>query len=213
MFGSEDPFSDFFHTFFGGASVGGSAAGASARTSRSHRGRDLEQAVDLTLEEAFAGTTRRILSTRGGQERSVEVRIPAGVKDGARVRAAGEGAPAARGGAAGDLYLIVRVRPHKTFERRGQDLHLAIDVPVTTAVLGGEVSVPTLAGSSLRLKVPKLTAQGRTFRLRGHGMPLVGRPGERGDLFATVNIRIPAELGDEEREHWTALKQLEDRGD
>jgi DnaJ-class molecular chaperone len=209
-FGDEGPFSDFFQTFFGGG--GGFSAGGTGRPprgGRARRGQDLEHPVDLTLEEAFAGTTRRIVSTREGQERSIEVRIPAGVREGARVRAAGEGAAGPRGGPAGDLYLTVHLLPHRVFERRGQDLHLRVDVPVTTAVLGGEVSVPTLSGSSLRLKIPALTANGRTFRLRGHGMPSVGQPATRGDLYATVAIQIPTALGDDAREHYQALKDLE----
>jgi curved DNA-binding protein len=209
-FGTDDPFSDFFHTFFGGA--GGFGGGArTGRATRPSRGQDLEQPLDLTLEEAFSGATRRLVSTRDGQERSVDVKIPAGVKDGARVRAAGEGAPAGRGGKAGDLYLTVRLLPHRTFERRGQDLYVKVDVPVTTAVLGGEVSVATLGGAPLRLKVPPLTASGRVFRLRGHGMPSVGRPKERGDLYATITIQIPATLSEDERAHYEALKTLEDR--
>jgi DnaJ-class molecular chaperone len=210
LFGGQDPFSDFFHTFFGGAPGGGprGAAGRAGRPGRGGRGVDIEHPIDLTLEEAFAGTSRRLVTTRDGAERTVEVRIPAGVKDGARVRAAGEGAAAPRGGRAGDLYLIVRVLPHARFERRGPDLHVGIDVPVTTAVLGGEVDVPTLAGTPLRLKVPSLTDHGRVFRLRGHGMPTVGKPDERGDLYAKVAVRIPTRLSDDERRHYEALRTL-----
>ena len=130
------------------------------------------------------------------------------VKDGARVRVAGEGAPGGAGGGAGDLYLTVRLRPHAKFERRGQDLYTRVPVPVTTAVLGGEVSVPTLTGSTLRLKVPELTANGRVFRLRGHGMPTVGKPDERGDLYVTGDIQIPSEVSSEERRHYEALQAL-----
>lgn len=208
-FGADHPFSDFFETFFGGQGFGADT-GRATRGARTSRGHDLEQPIDLTLEEAFAGATRKLVSTRDGQERTVEVRIPAGVKDGARVRAAGEGAPGVRGGKAGDLYLIVHLVPHHVFERRGQDLYLKADVPVTTAVLGGEVSVPTLGGSPLRLRVPPLTANGRTFRLRGHGMPALGKPNERGDLYATVAVQVPASLSDAARTHYEALKALED---
>jgi curved DNA-binding protein len=210
LFGTDDPFSDFFHTFFGGAGFGGAAAGAGpgtrGRAQRTRRGHDLESTIDLTLEEAFSGTTRRLVMTRDGKERSVEVRIPAGIKDGARVRVAGEGAPGTAGGAPGDLFLTVRIRPHARFERRGQDLHTRVAVPVTTAVLGGEMSVPTPTGASLRLKVPELTANGRVFRLRGHGMPTVGKPDERGDLYATVDVQLPSSLSEKERKHYEALK-------
>ena len=209
LFGTDDPFSDFFHTFFGGGSFGGAdqAAGRRARATRPRRGHDLESAIDLTLEEAFAGTTRRLLMSRDGKERTVDVRIPAGIKDGARVRAAGEGATGASGGPSGDLFLTVRIRPHPRFERRGQDLHTRVPVPVTTAVLGGEVNVPTLTGSTLRLKIPELTANNRVFRLRGHGMPAVGKPDERGDLYATVDVQLPSSLSEDERRHYEALRK------
>lgn len=208
LFGDDDPFSDFFHTFFGGSEARRSSGGRHGGPARPSRGRDVEQPVDLTLEEAFSGTTRRVAMTVDGTTRTVEVRIPAGVKDGARVRAAGEGEPAPKGGTAGDLFLVVRILPHARFERRGQDLYVRVPVPVTTAVLGGEVSVPALAGSTLRLKVPPMTASSRVFRLRGHGMPTVGRPDERGDLYATVDVQIPTTLSEDERQHYEALKKI-----
>ena len=207
MFGDGDPFSDFFTTFFGG----GAPREAQRRTHRPrHRkGRDLEQAVELTLEEAFQGATRRIAIQQDGQSRVVDVRIPAGVKDGARVRSAGQGEAGANGGSSGDLYLRVSIRPHPSFERKGQDLYTKASVPLTTAVLGGEVSVPAISGSSLRLKVPELTQNGQVFRLRGHGMPAVGKPPDqpaRGDLYATAEIAMPKSLTDRERELFDELR-------
>ncbi|HUL74679.1 MAG TPA: J domain-containing protein [Vicinamibacterales bacterium] len=209
MFGDGDPFSDFFHTFFGGG--GPASAGGGTRAARSQRGHDVEHPLDLTLEEAFTGTTRRLVTTRGGKERTVDVRIPPGVKDGARVRAAGEGGAGRSGGASGDLYLVVHVLPHPRFERRGQDVYVKVAVPVTTAVLGGEASVPTLSGSSLRLKVPELTGAGRVFRLRGHGMPAVGKAEDKGDLYATVEVQIPSSLTPEQRAHYEALRKLDEK--
>ncbi|MCC7007732.1 MAG: DnaJ domain-containing protein [Acidobacteria bacterium] len=209
LFGNQDPFSDFFHTFFGGAQAGQAEPGRRGRGARSARGRDVESTVDLTLEEAFSGATRRISIRQDGHSRTVDVRIPAGAKDGARVRAAGEGGAAPPGGAAGDLFLTVRVLPHPRFERRGQDLYTRIPVPITTAALGGEVEVPTIASSTLRLKVPELTGSGRVFRLRGHGMPTVGSPAERGDLYATVDVVVPTRLTNEQRRHYEALRKLE----
>jgi DnaJ-class molecular chaperone len=149
---------------------------------------------------------------REGGERTIDVRIPAGVRDGMRVRASGEGGPGSQGGTAGDLFLVVQVLPHSRFERKGDDLHVRVGVPVTTAVLGGEVAAPTVSGSTLRLKVPELTPNGRVFRLRGHGMPILNRPGERGDLYATVEIEMPARLTDEERRHYEALQTLAGQG-
>lgn len=209
MFGTDDPFSDFFHTFFGGAGGGFAAQSGGRRTRAPRRGRDLESTVDLTLEEAFSGTSRRVGIQRDGKARNVEIRIPAGVKDGARVRAAGEGEPGATGGSSGDLFLVVRILPHDRFERRGQDLHVRVPVPVTTAVLGGEVAVPSISGSTLRLKIPEMTSSGRVFRLRGHGMPTVGRADERGDLYATVDLQIPTSLSSEQRKLYEQLKEME----
>ena len=209
IFGTDDPFSEFFHTFFGGRPQS-TGRGRAGRARRPERGHDLESGVELTLDEAFTGTTRRLKLTGEGRDKTIDVRIPAGIHDGARVRAAGEGGTA-NGGPPGDLFLVVRIRPHPRFERRGQDLHTRVAVPITTAVLGGEVTVPTLSGSTLRLKVPEMTSGGRVFRLRGHGMPVVGKPDERGDLYVTADLQLPATITDEERQHYEALRALEGR--
>jgi curved DNA-binding protein len=206
MFGDGDPFSDFFTTFFGGG--GGGETHRRTHRPRHRKGRDLEQNVELTLEEAFHGATRRVGINLGGDVRTVDVRIPAGVKDGARVRKSGEGESGADGGSSGDLYLRVRMLPHRVFERRGQDLHVKVPVPVATAALGGEVPVPTISGSTLRLKVPELTQNGQVFRLRGHGMPAVGKPAERGDLYATAEIAMPKTLSAEARTLFEQLGKL-----
>ena len=207
LFGDEDPFSDFFRTFFGG---GGAREGARARgrAPRSQKGRDIEHGVELTLEEAYHGATRRISIKQGGQARSVDVRIPAGVKDGSRVRAAGEGEAVSNGGTSGDLYLRVAIKPHPVFERHGNDLHTRIAVPVTTAVLGGEAQVPTIDGS-VRLKIPETIQNGQVFRLKGHGMPVIARPDERGDLYARVEVQLPRSLTKDQRQHYEALARME----
>ena len=206
MFGDEDPFSDFFKTFFGGGAAPRESARPRGRGARAQKGRDIEHEVELTLEEAFHGATRRISIKQGGHARSVDVRIPPGVKDGSRVRAAGEGESGAQGGAAGDLYLRVRMRPHPVFERDGNDLRTRIAVPVTAAVLGGEANVPTISGS-VRLKIPETTQTGQVFRLKGHGMPVVGRSDQRGDLYATLDVQLPRTLSKAERTHWEALQK------
>jgi DnaJ-class molecular chaperone len=206
LFGDEDPFSDFFRTFFGGGAREG--ARARGRAPRSQKGRDIEHGVELTLEEAYHGATRRISIKQGGHARSVDVRIPPGVKDGSRVRAAGEGEAGANGGISGDLYLRVSVKPHPVFDRRGTDLHTKVPVPVTTAVLGGEAQVPTITGS-IRLKIPETTQSGQVFRLKGHGMPVIGKPDERGDLFATVEVQLPRSLTKDQRQHYEALARME----
>jgi len=210
LFGNEDPFSDFFRTFFGGGGAAREAGGRArgGRTPRTQKGRDIEHGVELTLEEAYHGATRRVSIKEGGHARTVDVRIPAGVKDGSRVRAAGEGAAGSNGGASGDLYLRVQVRPHAVFERKGNDLQTKVVLPVTTAVLGGEAQVPTVTGS-VRLKIPEGTQNGQVFRLRGHGMPQVGKPDDKGDLYATVDVQLPRAVTKEQRQHYEALQKLE----
>ena len=206
LFGNEGSFSDFFATFF----AGGDASGGTrqSRGPRQRKGQDVEAVAELTLEEAFHGTTRRVALDRNGTTQTVEVRIPAGIKDGARVRAAGEGGPSTGGAPSGDLFLTIQLVPHARFERRGQDLYTKVAVPITTAVLGGEVSVVGLSGSTLRLKIPEVTAAGRVFRLRAHGMPSVGKPDERGDLYVTTEVQVPASISPEERRHYEALRAL-----
>jgi DnaJ-class molecular chaperone len=211
LFGNEDPFSDFFRTFFGNQGRDArEPAGRprSGRAPRTTKGRDIEHEVELTLEEAYHGATRRISIKQGGHARSVDVRIPAGVREGSRVRAAGEGEAGSNGGASGDLYLRVRIRPHPVFERKGNDLHTHVSVPVTTAVLGGESQVPTVAGS-VRLRIPETTQNGQVFRLKGHGMPVVGKSDERGDLYATIDVQLPRALTKEQRQHYETLAKLE----
>lgn len=203
LFGGDGGFSDFFTTFFGN---GGGAHGA--RQTRAPRGRDVESPLTLTLDEAFSGATRHLDLQRDGKPHHVEVRIPAGVREGSRVKVRGEGEQGGRGQPAGDLYLVVRIAPHARFERRGQDLHTRVAVPIPTAVLGGDIAITTLGGTSLRLRVPELTPSGRVFRLKGHGMPAPRDPETRGDLFVAVELQIPAALSPDVREHYQALEKL-----
>lgn len=210
LFGDEDPFSDFFHAFFSGGGepeMRGRGGRAGSRM-RARQGRDVEHPLDLSLEDAYKGATRRLALQHNGQSRTVDVRIPAGVGEGSRVRVAGEGEQGAGGAASGDLYLRLHLTPDSRFERKGQDLHAKVRVPVTTAVLGGEAEVPNLGGKPLRLKIPAGTQNGQVFRLKGHGMPLVGKPGAHGDLYATVEAELPRQLTPEERSHYEALARL-----
>src|SRR5205807_7271939 len=146
-------------------------------------GQDIEQPVAISLEEAYNGTTRILgMPTPDGTTRRIEVRIPPGVRDGSRVRVASEGSPSPFGGPKGDLYLVVSVAPHKTFERKDDDLHIKVPVPLHVAVLGGEVEVPTPRGSKLALRIPPETQNGRKIRLANQGMPHLSGGG-RGDLY------------------------------
>jgi DnaJ-class molecular chaperone len=213
MFGDQNPFSDFFTTFFGG-DFNAPGTGAPPRSgggrgrARQRPGRDVEHEIELTLEDAYHGSTRRLSLTHGGHARTVDVRIPPGVTDGSRVRVAGEGELGQGGAAAGNLYLRVRLIPHPTFERKGRDLYVKVPVPVTTAVLGGEAEVPTLAGKPARLKIPPTTQNGQVFRLKGYGMPAVGKPEEKGDAYARVDVQLPTTLSPAAREHYEALAKL-----
>jgi DnaJ-class molecular chaperone len=136
----------------------------------------------------------------------LEVKIPPGVNDGSRVRIAGKGESGYAGAASGDLYLIVSVKPHELFERKGDDLYVEVAVPLTVAVLGGEVTVPSLKGK-LALKVPPETQNGRTFRLKNRGMPHLG-DSSYGDLLAKVNVILPTKLSEEEKKLFQRLSQL-----
>jgi DnaJ-class molecular chaperone len=120
-----------------------------------------------------------------------------------------EGERGTSGAKAGDLYLRIRLAPHPQFERKGRDLYTRVSIPLTTAVLGGEANVKTLAGKSLRLKVPPGTQNGQIFRLKAHGMPVTGKSGETGDLYATADVQLPKELTAEQRTHFEALQALE----
>jgi DnaJ-class molecular chaperone len=209
MFGDANPFSDFFNTFFGGGFAAGGAGPEGGRRqarTRSRQGRDVEHEIELTLEDAYHGSLRRLsMQQPDGQTRTVDVRIPAGVTDGSRVRVAGEGEQGSGGAHSGDLFLRVRLMPHPLFERKGRDLYAKVAVPVTTAVLGGEADVQTLAGKPARLRIPPLTQNGQMFRLKGYGMPSTGKTDDKGDLYARVEAELPTQLTNEERAHYEAL--------
>lgn len=171
-------------------------------------GQDIDQPVAVSLEEAFNGTARILgMPTPEGTTRRIEVRIPPGVREGSRVRVASEGSPSPFGGPKGDLYLVVSISPHKTFERKDDDLHIKVPVPLHTAVLGGEVEVPTLKGSKLALRIPAETQNGRKIRLANQGMPHLSGNG-RGDLYAEVNVVLPTHLNEEERGLFQRLAEL-----
>jgi len=209
LFGDSNPFSDFFTTFFGGG--GGLGGGARVRTggrAARRKGSDLEHEIELSLEEAYNGATRRLSFKHEEQTRTVDVRIPAGVDDRSRVRVSGEGEQGSGGGGAGDLYLRIHLVPHPVFERKGRDLYVKVPVPVPTGVLGGQAEVQTISGKPARLKIPPLTQNGQVFRLKGYGMPTVGKTDEKGDLYARVEAQLPTRLSTEERGHWEALAKL-----
>jgi curved DNA-binding protein len=178
-------FGDFIQEMFGG--LGG--------TQTVRQPRDFEQGVEITLEEAYHGTTR-IVQKSG--EPDLEVRIPRGVKTGSKVRVRGQGGKNARG-QAGDLYLVIEVKPNPTFERRDDDLYRDVPVDAFSAMLGGEASVETLAGA-VAVKIPAGTNSGKLIRLRGRGMPKLNTMDEYGDLYLRVMVTVPYDLSDHEKE-------------
>jgi len=220
-------FSDFFEQFFGArAAAGGRSAEDFAAFSE--RGQDVEADLMVTLEEAFHGATRPISlrlssacavcqgtgllghgpcqSCHGTGETSqvdnYTVKIPPGVHDAQRLRLPGRGRAGVGQGAAGDLYLRVRLAPHPDFRVEGHDLHHELDLAPWEAVLGAEVRVPTLNGP-IQIKIPPASQSGQRLRLRGHGLAL--KAGGRGDLFVMLQIQLPTQVSDEERALWQQL--------
>lgn len=217
-------FSDFFKIFFGGADaesifggMGGSRSGPRARGRggrpggfgfQQAKGQDISAPIEISLEDAFRGAQQRftLQAHPGAPSRQIDVKIPAGVRDGSRVRVAGKGEPGQGGSPPGDLYLDVKVRPHPLYRRQGDDLYLDLPVTVTEAALGTEVEVPTLSGRT-RIKVPAGSQSGQLLRLRGKGMPHL-KQGGHGDLLARIKVVTPTQLSDRERELLEELKSL-----
>jgi DnaJ-class molecular chaperone len=225
-------FSDFFNLLFGGQQ--GAAGRVRQTTARPRRGDDLEAPTTITMEEAARGAQRRLTvsspetctlcngtgEVRGGvcprcdgtgttqAMKELEVSIPKGVRTGSRVRISGKGGPGVNGGPAGDVYLVIRIVPHPRFEREGDDLIETVTVPLYTAVLGGEVVVPTINGQ-VALRIPPGTQAGKQFRLRGKGMPKLGSSkGEAGDLRVKTSIETPTDLSEQERTLFEQLRAL-----
>jgi DnaJ-class molecular chaperone len=225
--GEGQDFGDFFENIFrrgsdtrrgGGAPFEGFAI----------QGEDLETTVRLTLREVLSGVSRRVqlsepipcptcggtgrqrgrlCPTCGGtgsraELRTIDVKIPAGVQDGTRVRVAGKGAPGHNGGKPGDLYLLVQIEPHAVFQRQGSDILVQLPVWPWEAVLGADVLVPTLT-DPVRVKVPLGSRAGAKLRLKGKGLPTA--TGGRGDLFFTLQIVMPPSLSDEDRKLYEEL--------
>jgi curved DNA-binding protein len=210
LFGGEGGgvFSDFFRNIFAGTGGAGRprAAEDMRRRATSLRGQDIETATEITLDEAFHGAVR-VLERDG---RRIRVKIPPGAQSGTKVRVVGQGNPGYGGAARGDLYLKITVTPHPVFKQERDDLRCDVDVDLYTAVLGGRVQISTLNGD-ISLKIPAGTSSGKTFRLRGKGMPNPRDPQQRGDLLATVQICVPKKLAPHERELFEELARIRER--
>ncbi len=192
-FSGGDNFFDILNSFFSGG-MGGARTQTRTRPAAAQRGRDIEQEVTISLEEAYRGARRDF--NRSG--RRLSVAIPRGARTGSRVRVSGKGESGYTGGAPGDLYLVVTVADDPVYERNGDDLTREWPLDLYTAVLGGEVDVQTLGGK-VRLKVPPGTQSGQKFRLTGRGMPRLGQPDSHGDLYVRMMVQVPRQLNDQDR--------------
>ncbi len=206
-------FSDFFETLFGAAAQR-AHKGASFQQRDTYKpyqeshfaqqAQDLETTVEISLEEAFRGTSRII--QKNGTDK-VKATIPPGVRTGSRVRLKGKGLSGLGKQSAGDLYLKIEVIPHPDFERKGDDLQVSVPVDIYTLLLGGKIKVKTLE-KKVKLDIPSETQNQTRFRLRGLGMPKLNHKNIRGDIYAQVSAVLPENLTDEEREHFSALQNL-----
>lgn len=194
LFGGAGGFSDFFASIFGN----GAAQQPAAQPLR----RDRQTEVEITLEEAYQGTSRVLVDADGNR---FTAKIPAGVRSGTRVRMRGKGSDG------GDLYVTVNIRPHELYQtiEDSNDLRTTVKTPLLTAVLGGKVRVETLKGT-VSLKIMPGTQGGQTLRLRGRGMPDVHRSGRFGDLFAKIEIEIPTQLSERERQLYEQLRAFDE---
>ncbi len=233
-YGTEPGFSDFFETLFG--TMGGRrTSGFGGGGNVPQKGQNYEQTVDITWEEAYNGTQRQMrlevpqvcptcngtgvqagnlcptcsgTGVHGQQMRTLTVKIPAGIDTGGKVRVSGEGGPGINGGPRGDLYLIVNVQPHPRYEREGQTLRYRAPIDLWTMILGGSAKITLLSGKTLTLQVPANTQNGKTFLIRGQGMPKVGSPDQRGDLYIIAEPQLPTDLSPRERELVQELREI-----
>lgn len=191
--GGGSGFSDFFSSIFGGAKQRGMPT---------MKGNDYEATADLTMEDAYKGA-QRVLSVNG---KSIKISIKPGIKDGQKLKLSGKGGGGQYGGSNGDLYVVIRILPHKNLERKGNDLHMNVPVDLYTALLGGEREVQTLGGT-VKLKIPAETQNGTLLRLKGLGMPKYGSK-EHGDLYVKIEVQLPTQLSERERALFRELSML-----
>ncbi len=233
--GFEGGFSDFFNAFFGGGAAGARRGGRTAQRGPV-KGEDLESEIELSLEEAYQGVTRSIrvsgssvcpeCAGTGTQDRSIcprcggtgnipeektlDVKIPAGVKEGSRIRLKGQGGAGLGGAQKGDLFLKVRLRPHPVYRLKGNDIEVDAEIRPEQAVFGDRIPVPTLDGK-VNVKVPPGSRSENKLRLRGKGFP--GKNKTRGDQYVRLVINIPPDMSEEEKELYKKLHDLRKGGE
>jgi len=193
----ESDFSDFFSTMFGGARQ------QTGRSQTKFKGQDYNAELQLELQDVYT-TDKRTLTVN---EKNIRLTIPAGVENGQTIKIAGHGAPGINGGPNGDLYITFNISNHSKFKRDGDNLHTSINLPLYTAVLGGELTMDTLGGK-LKLKVPPETQNNTKVKLKGKGFPVYKKEGSFGDLYVTYHIQIPTHLTEKERALFNELSKL-----
>jgi len=199
-------FSDFFEMFFGrgaNAKFSGfdSQSGRSTRSANVQKGQDIQSELNITLREAYTGTRRSFKLQREGRTRTINVKIPPGIKDGGKIRIAGEGAGSPSGGPAGDLYLVVNIAPHNFFTRKQDNLYCEVPVSIKEAFYGAKIDTPTFDGK-IMVKVPPKTQGGRTLRLKGKGMPELKSSSRHGDLYVKIRLVLPEKLNSQQKKHF-----------
>jgi len=200
-FGNRGEFSSFFESVFGGSGFSNGRRG-SPKT----KGQDYRAEIELSLEDAYHGTSSRI-DVSG---KTLEMKIKPGVKNGQVLRIKEKGGPGRNGGPKGDIYLTLIIPPHPHFERKEDDLHCNMPVDLYTAILGGKQLVITLKGN-IRIDIPENTENGKVLRLKGLGMPKFGKTNEFGDLYAKVSILLPKNLTEKEVNLFKELQQLHNK--
>ncbi len=195
---SEQDFSDFFSSMFGGGYSGGRS-----RQSARFKGSDYNAELNLNLTDVYK-THKRTLTVDG---KNIRLTIPAGVKNGQSIKIKGHGGPGVNGGAKGDLYIKFNINNNTNFRRNKNDLHLTVDLDLYKAILGGELIINTLGGK-VKLKIKPETQNGTKVKLRGKGFPVYKKEGQFGDLYITYQIKIPTHLSAKEKELFTELSKL-----
>ena len=189
------------------------AGGGRQASNRPAKGGDLTMTIEVSADEAFKGTQRKVTFTvpSTGEKQSLTVKVPAGAVDGGKLRYRGRGEFGVNGGERGDLVITTKVAEHPVFKRDGADVRMELPISMWEAALGAEVDVPTPDGTTCRLKVPAGTQDGKTFRFRDLGAPNVKRTGVRGALFVTVRVKVPTSLTSDERKALEALRDADTR--
>ena len=194
-------FSDFFEMFFGSSADQRSSGFNFGRGgAREQKGQDLQSSIEISLREAYFGTKRPIRLQKEGKSRTVTVKVPAGIKNGGKIRLSGEGGPGPGGGPSGDLYLTINVAEHAVFKRSGDNLHIEVPVTIKESYSGGKIDIPTFDGR-IDMKLPAKTQSGRILRLKGKGMPILKGKG-RGDLYVKTKVLFPEKLDRKKRKQF-----------